>query len=323
MDAARTLSALELDGPSATPAAEVIGLVVSSEHLDPGAAATVAFFRSRLQATFISPALETRSRDELLELWQMRGLSAMRLMDGIFLALHEARCISPATLLVKRLDHTDRVAINDGAEMLETLFDATLAEKLRRSLDLVACAREIFRRQHEVGDDDDLATSFHQGMLIWAIGVHLIFSIVDRVSGLIQDTLPRRDLASDAIEFVGDGARMTGLAASVLVGLEILDESAPSDKLRRLYVNTPFVDFLLRSAIEVRRIFGSDVRFGLAEFAYPDEPGAWELHLVIDSRAAPDVADAALERLHDEWWDEAVAGLGVDIYPVIAAFNHG
>lgn len=330
MDAAKTISALEVDGPSTTRVAEVIGLSVSYADLDPGAAAAIEFFVARLRATFILPALATGSRDELMALWKNHASSAMWLMDGIFLALHEASRVASGDLLARRLVHSDRAAIRSCTQTLEANFDPALADLLRVSNELIECARGIVRQAIEDSDDDnplgeavaELINQFHRSVLIWTIGFHLVFAITDRMSSLIQDMLPRHDLVADAIEFVSGGARLAGFYASGILGLELVDEY-PSVKLDAALERTDFIAFLLGAAIEVRRVFGPDVRFGLAEFDYPDEPGAWELHLVIDSREQPDVADVALERLREEWWDGAAAGLGIDVYPVVAAFDHG
>lgn len=78
-----------------------------------------------------------------------------------------------------------------------------------------------------------------------------------------------------------------------------------------------FAQFLLDVAVVVPRVFGPDVRYALAPFTYPDEPDASELHLVIDTNAAPERACELLDELCESWWDAAVVGLDVEIFPVL------
>lgn len=331
MDAARQLSALLATGLEGTSSldetragaahlAEVFALGVSSDDLDPDAETAISFFQKRLDATFLRPALVTKSREELFELWADQSGSAMRLMDGIFLALHEVSRMSDSEVLSKRLQHSDRRAIRDVASRFEgEEFGMGLADELRTSLELVELARAVFLRDpNELEDELEFVKLFHRGMLIWSLGVYLSISIADNPSSLLEECEPRPDLAGDALEFVGEGARLAGLGAALATGLEFLDDFfATKDQLAPSQ-RTAFVAFILKATAEVTRRFGSDVHFGIVEFVYPDEPDSWELHFVIDTSKEATVADAALDRLCEEWWDEAVTTLDVEIYPVIA-----
>jgi hypothetical protein len=81
--------------------------------------------------------------------------------------------------------------------------------------------------------------------------------------------------------------------------------------------NSEFSQFLLDLTVKIPRVFGPDVRYALGLFCYPDEPAASELHLVIDTSAAPERACDLLDELCDSWWDAAIAPLDVDIFPVL------
>ncbi|HFE46611.1 MAG TPA: hypothetical protein ENJ18_14140 [Nannocystis exedens] len=284
------------------------------DDLDPGAKGAIGFFVGRLRETFVVPMLATDSREAFISLWSVEGGAALRLMDGVFLCLYEAQRASHSEVITKRLAYSDRQVIQASAQTIEQHFDAALAGDLRLALTLVEEARAVLASLHP---SLKLIKLFHQGLLVWALGNHLSIELAERFSSLVRDTELRSDLAADTVAFAEDGARMAGYFAAAAAGLRVMNDVSEH------FQSTPFVMFMLRATLQIKRVFGEQTRFAASEFVYPEDPEEWELHLVIDSPAAPQEAGEALDRLCDEWWDSAAAELDVDIYPVLGVVHGG
>jgi hypothetical protein len=151
------------------------------------------------------------------------------------------------------------------------------------------------------------------------LGVHLCAEAAERLSSLIEDPL-RSDFARNAVEFAIDGARTAALAAMIIAGLGL---TPPTTELRQAWASTGFASFMLQVTEEIPRVFGPDVRYQLEFFRYPDEPDAWELHIIIDTPALAEQACDLLDQLCEEWWDEAAVGFGFGVHPVLGVVDRG
>lgn len=329
MTAAKDFSAIlansALEGPSSAEAlvvgaqvAELMALGASLSDLDPDAAAGIRFLLGRIRTSFIIPALATASRDALLALWVEVAPPVLRLMDAVAVCLYEAGRATNSEVIFRRLEHADRSAVVDVAGVFEQHVGGAAADELRRSLALIEAARARFRDL--LGEHAELellwVKGFHQGVLIWALGSHLCAQIADLQSSLAGVSPVRAGLAIDALEFVSEGAQLAGSLVAQLAGLGFADVEL-LEALRESSRKTELSQFLLDLTVKIPRVFGPDVRYSLGLFCYPDEPDVSELHLVIDTSAAPERACDLLDELCDNWWDAAIAPLDVDIFPVL------
>lgn len=328
MDAARTTSAFDLtrlEGLSRVDElAQVIGLgaALDDDDIDERARGGIEFLLERLRSSFIAPALETRSRAAFFELWKARSLDALRQMDGVFQLLGEARLASASQTLPRRLALGDRQLVRASARVLGERFGLGLEGELALSLNMIEDARALFDELpagHTVAPAD--GERYSQGVLMWAIGVHLCQAVAEQSSDLAGES-PRSELGTNAVELASAGARLASFFAMGAAGFEI-DEGAETSEWPQLLQSTAFVALLLRTTREVLRAFEPGARLVLREFRYPNEPESRELHLTIVSEASATVADATLDRLCDEWWDDMAARLDVDIHLLVSAPGHG
>lgn len=326
VDFADFLTASGLEGPTGPEAlfagqayAQIFALEASDADLDPRAAAGIEFLLDRIRISFTTPALATASREALFELWGERALSVMRLMDAVVVCLHEASQAHPSALIERRLEHADRSAIVRLSSVFEERSEHQVGKRLRDALSLVEGARRMIERRAEDFHELDIVRLFHRGILICALGVQLCAETAERLSSLVEDPI-RSDFARDAVEFAHEGARVAALAAMFIAGLRL---TPPTTELRQAWASTGFASFMLRATEEIPRVFGPDVRYQLELFRYPDEPEAWELHVTIDTPAAAEQACDQLDKLCDEWWDEAVVGFGFGVHPVLGAVDRG
>lgn len=324
VDFADFLTASGLEGPTgpealiAGPAfAQVFALGASTAELDPKAAAGIEFLLGCIRTSFTTPALATTSREAFYKLWRERALSVLRMMDAVFVCLHAASQAHPSALIERRLEHGDRSAIVRLSGFFEEQSQHQVSERLREAVLVVEEARRTIERRADDFHDLDIVKLFHRGILIWVLGVHLCAETAERLSSLVEDPL-RSDFAHDAVEFAQEGARMAALAAMFIAGLRL---APPTIELRQAWANPGFASFMLRAIEEILRVFGPDVRYQLEVFRYPDELDAWELHVTIDTPAPAEQACNLLDQLCEEWWDEAVAGFGFGVHPVLGAVN--
>jgi hypothetical protein len=327
VDFAEILTASGLEGPSGAEAlfacqtfAEVFALGASTADLDPRAAAGIEFLLERIRTSFTAPALATTSREALLELWSERSWSVLRLMDAIVVCLYEASQAHSSALIERRLEHGDRSAITGLSVEFEQRSEQEVGERLRDALSSVEAARRLIKQRAGEFTELQVAKLFHRGILIWLLGVHLCAEAAERLSSLVEDPL-RSDFARDAVEIALDGSRMAAVAAMLIAGLRL--PSAPTTEFRQAWASHGFTSFMLRATEEIPRVFGRDVRFQLDFFRYPDEPDAWELHVIIDTSAPAADACELLDKLCDEWWDEATVGFGFGVHPVLGAVGRG
>lgn len=327
-DFSELLASSALEGPSSaevlavgTHVAELMALGASLSDLDPDAAAGIRFLLGRIRASFTVPALATESRDALFALWAEVAQPVLRLMDAVAVCLYEAGKANSSDLIFRRLEHADRGAVVDVARVFEQHADVSIGDELRRSLALVEAARARLRSLVTEPADQQwlLVKGFHQGVLIWLLGFQLCAEIAERKSSIVGEPPLRSGFATEALEFVSEGAQLAGYCVAVLAGLGISDSEPPEAAVRASSNKTDFMQFLLDVTVEIPRVFGSEVRYSLALFCYPDEPDASELHMVIDTDAAPERACELLDELCDSWWDTAVAPLDIDIdiFPVL------
>jgi hypothetical protein len=319
------LTASGLEGPTGPEAlfagqayAQVFALAASTADLDPGAAAGIQFLLDRIRTSFTTPALATTSRETLLELWREHGLSVLRRLDAVFVCLHEASRAHPSALIERRLEHADRSAIVRVIGVFEERSEREVSDRLREAVSLVEEARQTIERHTDDFHDLAIVKLFHRGILIWVLGVHLCAETAERLSSLVEDPI-RSDFARDAVEFAQEGARMAALAAMIIAGLGL---TPPTTELRQAWASTGFASFMLRVTEEIPRVFGPDVHYQLELFRYPDEPEAWDLHVTIDTPVAAERACDLLDKLCDEWWDEAAVGFGFGVHPVLGVLDH-
>lgn len=314
-----------LQGPKDTEAllvgdrlAEVLALGASLEDLDPRAAAGIEFLCDRIRTCFTAPALASGSTEQFIQLWAEVSATVLRLVDVVVVCLHEATRAHPSKLIARRLDHADHAAVAKMSQVFAEHSQPSVAERLQQAQSLIDAARLTLKQLPNDALTVRWMKSFHVGILVWVLGVHLCGEAAVRLSGLVNDTRP--DFAQDAVEFANSGARLTGLTATVLAGLQL---EATVVETRGVLTNTAFVEFLLRITREIPRVFGPDAQYRLGLFRYPDEPEAWELHLTIDSPLEPERARDQLDRLYDEFWDEAAAAFDLAIYPVLGVIDRG
>jgi hypothetical protein len=326
VDFAEFLTASGLEGRTGAEAlfdgqtfAEVFALGASTADLDPRAAAAIDFLFDRIRTAFTTPALATTSRDALLELWSEQSWSLLRLMDAVVVCLYEASQAHPSALIKRRLEHGDRSAITGLSGVFEEGSKQEVGRRLRDALSLVEEARRILQQRAEEFSELQIEKLFHNGILIWLLGVHLCAEAAERLSSLVEDPL-RSDFASDAVEFAHEGARMTALAAMLVAGLRL---TPPTNELRQAWASTGFAAFMLQATEEIPRVFGPEVEYELALFRYPDEPDAWELHVTIDTPTPAEQACDLLDKLCDEWWDKAAVGFGFGVHPVLGVVDRG
>jgi hypothetical protein len=326
-DFAEWLTASGLEVPTGSEAlfaghafAEVFALGASIEDLDPRAAAGIEFLFERIRTTFTTPALATTSRKALHELWGARSLSVLRLMDAVVVCLHEASRAHSSTLIERRLEHSDRSTIAHLSGVFEARSGPEVGRRLREAWSLTETARQMIERRAEDSSDLGIVKLFHQGILIWALGVYLCTEAAERLTSLIEEPL-RTDFVHDAVEFAHVGARIAALPATVIAGLRLTSDTSP--EWRQAWASIGFASFMLQATEEIPRVFGPEVAFGLALFRYPDEPDTWELHVTIDTPVPAEQACELLDKLCDEWWDEAAAGFGFGVHPVLGTVDHG
>ena len=329
-DFSEWMAASALEGPSSSEASvagarvvRLIALGASMSELDPRALQGVDFLFDRIRAEFTTPALATESSEELLELWRQVSGSVLRLMDAVAVLLFEAGQANPSDVIFRRLERSDRHAFMSAASLFDERGSHVGAEEIRRSITLVERARARLRERADQRGDEDLdlllIKGFHRGILVWTLGMLLCLGISDQLDGLVPETI-RPDLVDDAVEFATAGARMAAWFAAVIAGLGVL-EFASAPEVRSALEQTNFIAFLLQATTEVPRVFGGEVRYALTLFRYPDEPDAFEFHLVIDTHAPPNKACELLDELCDSWWDEAAAELEVEVFPVLGVLN--
>jgi hypothetical protein len=315
------LTASALEDPAGSDAldagvqlAEVLALGASVLHLDPRARDGIVFLASRNQTEFTLPALETDSPEALFSLWSEVGASVLRRMDAIAVLLHEAAQTSDSQVMSRRLEHGDNAAV---AALARKLADEHTGDRVRRTSVLISDARARLRELIEDSAADvelPLLRAFHRGVLVWAVGLGLCAEI----AGHTSDQRLRPGLIADAVDFVASGARLAGYFAAISAGLQVGDE-AP-DELQPFLSNDDAVAFLLRATNEIPRAFGPEARYRLEFFRYPDAPTESEYHVVIDSPLPVDEASARLDRLCDDWWDDAAASL--DVYAVLGVIEN-
>ncbi|GEM_PF-6814711 len=299
-------------------------LGASISDLDPGAAAGIEFLAQRIRTIFVTPALATPSSKDLLELWTDTSGPVLRLMDAVAVLLFEASQADASELILRRLQHSDRTVSTSAARVFDEHGQQSEGEQIRLSLSLVENARASLRESLEQHRDEDpnlqgTVKAFHHGILVWSIGMFLCLEIAERLDTLVPISL-RPDLMNDAAAFASGGARLAGWLTAVVAGLGVV-EFAPEPEVRTALEQTSFVAFLLRVTTEVPRVFGPDARYSLALFRYPDEPDAFEFHLVIDTDVPPSTACEQLDELCDSWFDEAAAQIDIDIFPVLGGLE--
>jgi hypothetical protein len=324
------LEVSSLEGPASREAlvagaqvAELIVLGASSSDLDPRAMTGIEFLTERIRAKFTTPAVATSSNEELLALWGEVAPEVLRLMDAIAVHLYEAGQAHGSDHIFRRLEHGDRTALSAAAQEIGEGDDPSASEALRSSVSLIEAARA---RLVDLGDrldveDPRLVKGFHVGVLVWGLGGQLCLELSERLKTreLAREPI-RAGLAAEFAEFASAGARQAALFAAFIAGLEGLPPTL-QDYLDSPIERTRLVTFLLQASVEIPRVFGPEVRYALDSFDYPDEPDARELHLVIDTASPPAEACERLEQLCDGWWDEAVAELEFDLFPVLGVLD--
>lgn len=280
--------------------------------MDSRARAGLEFLFEELRRRFFSPALQTSSSDEFVELWKSQGQWVLELVRSInTLAQHVAG--APSERAMTQLVNGDRRVADELALTMDDVGCKELAERLRTANILVsrarACAAETFADQRSVVD---WLSDYVTGNLVWSVG---IMGLIELREAWLPSYQPRLDLLDDFVEIVEAGAVEAGVNALLLRDLRF--DPDDDDDLFEATSEPPVVSFLLEALRRVREHFGPEATVTIAHFYEPDFEGPPSRHFCIETALPPKQACDAYERFCVGWWEDAVAEIVVVIHPIL------
>lgn len=288
----------------------VLPFAVDWSAMDARAHAGVELLLDDARRRFYTPALQSRSLEELLELWHTQAQPMFELVRATSTLLVVGL---PGERVTAQLFHADRRAADELAQGIAQLERPDLAARVREANVLLsrarACASEAFADRRE--SPADALQDFLVGNVVWSIGT---MTLQNALGSWLPGVQPRADLFDELThEFVEAGALEAGLAALDLRDVEIDDDDSLFDAI----ADASTTSFLLEALRRVREHFGPAATVAISHFVEPDFEAPPSRHFCIETALPPADACSAFERFCVDWWDAAVAESGVEIHPIL------
>ncbi len=295
--------------------ADVLSIDVDWSTLKGAAGPAFEVLVNALQRRLVSPAIRTSSRDEFMQLWSREEWRVREILRSIDVVLREALDDDAHRGTRARLPRAERSLSDAVADSVYASGWHAQSQNLQQSNALVSRARKsvedsLARGMHVAAG---LVEEYRDALDLYNLGIILCEEATSHGPALIPEMATRADLIDDCVAVADEGARIAGVCALQIAGVEI--RSDDSAWIQAMFGNVETVSFLLDAYRHARAIFGPDVRVALERVVEPEAPEQFTDFFIISTSLEPKVAVEQLDRLCDEWWREERDRLPSPIYP--------